>query len=87
MVKVPKSEAVEEPVAQYERAREEQCRAMFTVWKDRPYFSIRCWFKNDKQEYQSGRNGINLPTEEKMDFLKLVVALFPEDVQLIKGDE
>lgn len=84
---MPKTEAVVEPVAQYERAREERCRAEFSMFKDRQYFSIRCWFKNDKQEMQAGKNGINLPVEEKEDFLKLVVALFPEDVQLITKGE
>jgi hypothetical protein len=81
-----KPEAVVEPVASFERAREEQCRAEFSMWKDRPYFSIRCWFKNDKQEMQPGKNGINLPVEEKKDFLKLVAALFPDDVRLIETE-
>lgn len=81
---MPKTEAVTEPVAEYERAREERCRAEFNIWKERQYFSIRCWFKNDKQEMQPGKNGINLPVEEKAEFLKLVVALFPEDVKLLK---
>jgi hypothetical protein len=80
-------ERVTEPVGSYDRAREEQCRAEFSVWKDRPYFSIRCWYKNDRQEMAPGKNGINLPVEEKADFLRLVVALFPEDVRLVNGDK
>lgn len=77
-----------EPVAQYERAREEICKAEFSVFKDRQYFSIRCWYMDEKtQEHKPGRNGINLPVEEKEDFLGLIVALFPDDIQLVEKEE
>lgn len=75
--------AVTEPVAQYERAREELCRAEFSVFKGRQYFSLRCWYKGDHDEHLPGKNGLNLPVEERDEFLRLVVALFPEDIQLI----
>lgn len=75
-------ERITEPAGSYERAREEQCKAEFSIFKGRQYFSIRCWYKTNEGEMAPGKNGINLPVEEKKDFLKLVVALFPDDVQL-----
>jgi hypothetical protein len=74
------------PVASFERARGEECKAEFSEFKDRAMFSIRCWYRDDQDNLKPGRNGINLPVEEKDDFLRLVLALFPEDIQLVRKD-
>lgn len=80
-----KEAAVSEPVAKYDRG-EQEVRAEFSIFKDRQYFSIRTWY-DDKGEMKPARNGINLPVDETDEFLRLVVALFPEKVQLIKQGE
>jgi hypothetical protein len=72
-------------VTSFERARGEECRAEFSEFKGREMFSIRCWYQDDPAGVlKPGRNGINLPVEEKADFLRLVVALFPDDIQLVE---
>lgn len=76
-------------VAKYERTGGEEVQARMEPYKGREYFSIRQWYvDNATQELKPGRNGFNLPVDEKPEFLRLVIALFPDDVQLIKkGDE
>lgn len=68
----------------FERARGEECRAELGSFKGREMFSIRCWYRDEQDTLKPGKNGINLPIEEKDDFLGLVVALFPDDIALLK---
>lgn len=84
------AEATEVPtknyVSKYERARGEEVQARIEPYRGRDYFSIRCWYP-EKDEMKAARNGINLPVDEAPEFLRLVVALFPDKVQLIKEEE
>lgn len=75
-------------VAKYERTGGEEVQARMEPYKGREYFSIRQWYVDTKDgELKPGRNGFNLPVDEKKEFLRLVVALFPDDVQLIPAKE
>lgn len=72
----------------YDRTGGEQVQARLDPYKGREYFSIRTWYMDQSTgELKPARNGINLPVDEKSDFLRLVVALFPDDVQLIQKVE
>lgn len=75
-------------IAKYERTGGEEIQASINDFKGRPYFSLRTWYQKDGTgEMLPGRNGINLPVDEAPDFLKLVVALFPEQVQMVGKEE
>lgn len=82
------TETVTGPVSKYDRGTDE-VRAEFSEFKNRKYFGIRVWWADSKAggEMKPGKNGINLPVDEKPEFLRLVVALFPDDIQLIKQGE
>lgn len=83
---MPKPETnVTELAGSYPRPEKdgEEVRAEFSMFRDRQYFSIRGWYKADGDTFKPGRNGINLPVEEKTQFLKLVAALFPDDVIVV----
>lgn len=80
--------ALDPVVAKYERSGGEEVQARMEPYKGREYFSIRQWYTdNQSGDLKPGRNGFNLPVDEKTDFLRLVVALFPDDVQLIQQAE
>lgn len=80
---------ITELAGSYQRPNKEGevVRAEFSMFKDREYFSIRSWYQDSQGVLKPGRNGINLPVEEKDAFLRLVVALF-NDVQFVpqQGD-
>jgi hypothetical protein len=74
--------------AKYERTGGDEVQARVEPYKGRDYFSIRQWYVDSKdQQLKPGRNGFNLPVDEAPEFLRLVVALFPDKVQLIKEEE
>lgn len=73
-------------VAKYDRTGGEEVQARMEPYKGREYFSIRQWyFDQPSGELRPGRNGFNLPVDEATEFLRLVIALFPDRVQLIQG--
>jgi hypothetical protein len=76
-------------ISKYERAAGNEMQARIEPYKGREYFSIRQWYPSEKDggTMLPTRNGLNLPLDEKPEFLRLVVALFPEDVQLIQKEE
>jgi hypothetical protein len=78
-------------VGEYTRANKDKLRATIGQFQGRPMFSIRHWWmcyltKSPKgrgqPHWRPGRNGISLSFDEAEEFCKLVVALFPERVQL-----
>lgn len=75
-------------ISKYDRAGGEEAQARIEPYKGRDYFSIRCWYVDSKDgnQLKAGRNGINLPMDEAPEFLRLVVALFPDKVQLVKEE-
>jgi hypothetical protein len=75
-------------ISKYDRAGGEEAQARIEPYKGRDYFSIRCWYVDSKDgnQLKPGRNGLNLPVDEAPEFLRLVVALFPDKVQLIKEE-
>jgi hypothetical protein len=75
-------------IAKYERTGGDEVQARLEPYKNREYFSIRQWYLDDKdKQLKPGRNGFNLPVDEAPEFLRLVVALFPDKVQLVKEEE
>jgi hypothetical protein len=74
-------------IAKYDRTGGEAVQARIDPYKGRDYFSIRTWYQKDGTgDMLPGRNGINLPVDEASDFLKLVVALFPDQVKLVEKE-
>ena len=85
---MPESTETNPVVASYGRAGGEEVQARMEPYKGREYFSIRQWYMDAKDNtLKPGRNGFNLPVDEKKEFLRLVIALFPDDVQLIQKEE
>jgi hypothetical protein len=74
-------------IIEYERARGERLRADIRDYKGREYFSFRVWWQDPAGEMKPGKNGLNLPMDEQDDFLRCVVATFPDRVRLIDPEQ